>query len=162
MDVDPAVFLPDALVMGISEIDGQHGTLFAQLEDIKAVCLEKNYLPPPLGKALQATLEEHFATEQRYAEAAGIYFAEHGRAHQKMLAAIDKAVASVNDGSQDIFSVLRFVEYWFERHISEYDLPLGQRVLETTMPEAERSSTRGYSVPAPHASAASERSLRQF
>lgn len=137
MDADPAVFLPAALVMGISEIDEQHGTLFAQLEDIKAVCLEKNALPPALGKALQATLAEHFATEKRYAEAAGIYFSEHGRAHQMMLAAITKAIASVNEGSQDVFSVLRFVEYWFERHISEYDLPLGQRVLEATMPRRD-------------------------
>lgn len=142
MEVDPTGYLPASLVLGISDIDEQHGMLFAQFQEIKRACLEKNCLPPALGKALLASLAEHFATEQRFAEAAGIYFHEHARAHQRALAGLSKAFASVTEGTQDVFGVLRFIEYWFERHITEFDLPLGQRILEATLLRSERKSQR--------------------
>jgi hypothetical protein len=42
-----------------------------------------------------------------------------------MVAAIEKGLTEVIEGKQDVFSVLRYVDYWFERHIVEEDRPLG-------------------------------------
>lgn len=128
MPADPSIFLPVALVLEVPEIDDQHRALFAQLEEIKAICVEVNYLPVAHAEKLVQDLKVHFATEERLAIAVGYDFAEHARKHEKMLSAIYKGMDKVSNGSKDVFGVLRYVEYWFERHIAEEDKPLGIRL----------------------------------
>lgn len=82
----------------------------------------------PVGhiEALLDELRVHFATEQHFAESRGMDFSKHAERHREMLLAVTKALADVLDGQADIFGVLRYVEYWFERHIALEDRPLGR------------------------------------
>lgn len=117
-------FLPDALHLSVSEIDTQHGALFSLLADIKENCLASNQLPPECASELLNALHDHFRTEEELASLAGYDFSEHATKHVKMVSAIEKALAEVVNGTQDAFSLLRYVEYWFERHIAEEDRSL--------------------------------------
>ncbi len=118
-------FLPEALVLSVKEIDGQHEALFALLEEIKVTCIASNELPMARARELINFLHEHFRTEEDLAAHAGYDFSAHARKHLKMVAAIEKGLTEVIEGKQDVFSVLRYVDYWFERHIVEEDRPLG-------------------------------------
>ena len=117
-------FLPDALHLSVDEIDTQHGALFSLLSDIKENCLASNELPVERASELVKALHEHFRTEEKLASIAGYDFSEHAIKHVKMVSAIEKGLAEVISGTQDAFSLLRYVEYWFERHIAEEDRPL--------------------------------------
>lgn len=128
MAADASMFLPEALVLKVPELDCQHQALFAQLEEIKAICVEENYLPLVLADALLLALQDHFNTEERLALAAGYDFEEHALKHEKMLAAIRRGVSKVSEGTKDVFGLLRYVEYWFERHIAVDDKALGARL----------------------------------
>ncbi len=128
---DTSAFLPEALILHVQEIDSQHEALFAQLEQIKVTCIEENHLPVAQADELLLALQAHFATEERLALDVGYDFSEHAIKHETMLAAIHKGVAKVREGSKDVFSVLRYVEYWFERHISEEDKALAAKLLSS-------------------------------
>ena len=125
--VAPA-FLPEALHIDVPEIDNQHAALFARLANLKALCIAANALPVVEAEALMLALREHCATEERLATAAGLDFSLHAVKHGKMLKSIAKTLADVQAGKMDVFSLIRFVEYWFERHISEEDKSLGRHL----------------------------------
>jgi len=129
MAADASIFLPEELVLEVSEIDAQHQALFAQLEEINTICVEENHLPLDRAEALLMALQEHFNTEERLAFAVGHDFAEHALKHEKMMAVIRNGIAKVNAGTKDVFGLLRYVEYWFERHIAEEDKALGVKLL---------------------------------
>lgn len=128
MNAEAAVFLPNSLRVNVEEIDAQHAGLFARLTALKELCVDSNELPGAEAEALFDALRQHFATEQRLAGECGLNFAAHARKHDKMLAGIAKAIAEVGEGKMDVFSVLRYIEYWFERHISEEDQVLGNNL----------------------------------
>lgn len=128
-------FLPRALVLDLPEIDAQHEALFAQLAAIKEHCLETNRLLPEQVDDLLEQLSEHFATEERLAFEALHYFAEHSKKHEKMLNALTKAFDEVRSETRDVFSLLRYIDYWFERHIAEEDRHLAARVQSSSAGE---------------------------
>jgi hemerythrin-like metal-binding protein len=128
MGLEYSFFLPDGLLLGVPEIDEQHRALFAQLDEIKAACVEKNHLPTALSEQLLLALREHFRTEECLAQSAGCDFAEHLQSHEEILIAIEKGLADAGSGTKDVFGVLRFLEYWFERHITEKDIALGRNL----------------------------------
>lgn len=121
-----ANFLPDSLILGVPEIDAQHQELFAKLAEIKAACIAENCLPEASAEALLGFLEEHFATEERIAKTVAYDFSKHAAKHEVMITAIRLGVAKVKVGKKDVFGLLKFVEYWFERHIAEEDLLLSK------------------------------------
>ena len=123
---DTAYFLPGSLVLAVPEIDEQHRELFAKLTEIKIICIEENCLPDASAEALLDFLQLHFATEERLAKAAGYDFSKHAAKHEIMITAIRQGIAKVRLGKKDVFGLLKFVEYWFERHIREEDLPLSK------------------------------------
>lgn len=123
---DTAYFLPDSLILAVPEIDDQHRELFAKLAEIKAICIEENCLPEASAEALLDFLQVHFATEERLAKAAGFDFSKHAAKHEIMISAIRQGIAKVKIGKKDVFGLLKFVEYWFERHIAEEDLLLSK------------------------------------
>lgn len=125
MKDDSRQFLPTALHIGVPEIDAQHASLFRHLAQLKSLLLDDPALPVDHIEALLDELRVHFTTEQHFAESRGIDFSKHAERHREMLAAVSKALADVLDGQTDIFGVLRYVEYWFERHIAQEDRPLG-------------------------------------
>lgn len=118
-------FLPKELVIGVAEIDDQHEALFAQLIFLKELCLETKHLPLEQAEGLLAALREHYATEERLAAENGIDFSAHAREHELMLRAVGKTLMEVVEGRANIFSLLRYLDYWFERHIAEEDKLLG-------------------------------------
>lgn len=128
MDHESAAFLPEALILDIDEIDDQHAGLFARLAHLKEHCIAANGLPPGEGCALLEALRDHCATEERLAAEAGLDFAEHATKHQAMLRCIGHAIEQVLIGKNDAFSLIRYLEYWFERHIHDEDVPFGERL----------------------------------
>lgn len=125
MNAENANFLPVELMIEVDEVDDQHAELFARLAHLKDLCIEKNGLPVKEADELFAALCLHCDTEERLANEAGIDFAMHAFKHQKMLRGIYRTLQEVREGRMDVFSLIRFIEYWFERHIIEDDKPLG-------------------------------------
>jgi len=118
-------FLPTPLLIGIPEVDAQHDDLFRRLVVLKGICLSEGRLPQAEADALLAALAVHYATEEQVAAAIGMDFAGHARAHREMLQMLTKSLNEVVDGRADVFSTLRYIEYWFERHIAQEDVHLG-------------------------------------
>ncbi len=120
-------FLPEELQIGVAEIDGQHDALFGMVLELKANCLGSQYIPEASADGLLKALSDHYATEERHASALGMDFSGHAREHESMLRAVSHALAEAASGRADVFGVLRYVEYWFERHIATEDFKLGVR-----------------------------------
>lgn len=119
-------FLPGPLRIGITEIDAEHDLLFRQLVVLKGLCLRDGCMPVAESDGLLVALSEHYATEERLAEEAGLDFAEHARAHREMLELVSRAFQDLAQKRGDVFGTLRYVEYWFERHIVQEDMCLGR------------------------------------
>lgn len=126
-----SMLLPRELLVDVPVIDRQHDELFTQFEALKAVCLERNALPVGEAEALLEALAVHFATEEKFALDAGIDFGRHGEKHRKMLAGVRKMLDGVVAGDLDAFSLIRYLDYWFERHIREEDKALGRNLQHT-------------------------------
>jgi hemerythrin-like metal-binding protein len=142
MNEDALRFLPLSLHIGIEEIDAQHAELFGHLVRLKRLCLNINRLPANEADALIARLRKHFATEAHYAAEAGIDFAAHTLRHQTMLEQVSKALKGASAANADVFGVLRYVEYWFERHIAHEDQELADAL-------ALRPNRRSFTEPPP-------------
>ncbi len=119
-------YLPTTLVVDVHEIDQQHANLFEQLTALKSACVEHNAYMPQEAEALFLTLVEHCQTEERLAQAAGLDFRRHGEKHRAMLHGIRKRLDDMERPEADVFGLIRYVEYWFERHITEEDKGLGE------------------------------------
>lgn len=128
MKGETAAFLPESLFVDVEQLDEQHAGLFSRLAGLKMLCIETNEFPAEESAALLQALREHCATEERLAGESGLDFAAHAGKHAKMLAAIDKAVQEIHEHKIDVFSVLRYIEYWFERHIAEEDRNLARKL----------------------------------
>lgn len=138
MNADHAVFLPDALLINVPEVDEQHAGLFANLAHLKDRCVELNCLPAEDAAKLLEILRVHCATEEALAREAGLEFSVHAAKHQQMLKGIAKTIEEVHEGHTDAFSLIRYLEYWFERHIREEDIGFGQCLQDSGAPMAER------------------------
>lgn len=121
-------FLPTELLIGVPEIDAEHEALFARLASLKAFCLENKQLPMAQADGLLTAMREHYLTEERLASGKMMDFSEHARQHQVVLLAVTKTLNEVVEGRANVFSLLRYLEYWFERHIAEEDMLLGLRL----------------------------------
>lgn len=148
MNTETAFFLPDLLVVDVEEIDEQHAELFAHLAQLKDLCIESNCLPAAEADALLQSLSIHCDTEEKLAVAAGLDFTNHSIKHQKMLKGISHTLDEVRAGRTDVFSLIRFIEYWFERHIIDEDKALGVHLNESSLNEfltdfSERSPALG-------------------
>jgi len=130
MSEDTLRFLPVSLHLGIEEIDAQHAELFGHLVRLKRLCLNINRLPANEADALIARLRKHFSTEAHYAAEAGVDFATHATRHQTMLDQVTKALKGASAANTDVFGVLRYVEYWFERHIAHEDQELADKLAQ--------------------------------
>ncbi len=128
MDAAQSVFLPSVLCVDVDEIDDQHAALFQRLAMLKEACFAANAVSDAEAHALIDALQKHFMTEARLAKAAGMSFTEHAIKHQKMLRGITRMMDQVRAGENDIFSLIKFIEYWFERHIVEEDKSLGHNL----------------------------------
>ena len=122
--------LPELLILGVPHVDAQHESIFCCIENLKFQCIESNELPLSLVNALLDDLREHFHTEEVIAHSARIDFAEHADMHRRALDKLNEWSDHVISGEQDIYSFLRYLEIWFERHIREEDLPFAKQLHE--------------------------------
>lgn len=122
--------LPELLILGVPHVDAQHESLFCCIENLKFQCLESNELHQTLFQALLDDLREHFHTEEVIAQTAGIDFVEHTEMHRHTLNTLNAWGDLVSSGQRDIFSFLRYLEAWFERHIREEDQPFAKQLHE--------------------------------
>lgn len=121
MGIERTGLLPVALQVGFAEFDGQHEDIFCRLEQLKAACFGNDDLPVEDFKALLDSIALHFASEERSAAQAGIEFSEHTKVHRENLQSMRDALDVVLGGVSGSYSFLRFAEFWFERHIVQYD-----------------------------------------
>lgn len=126
MNEETLCFLPAGLLLGIEEIDRQHAELFRGMAQLKESFLNEGRLLPAEADGLIQALREHYATEEQLAEAVGMDFTEHAEGHRNMLQMISKALSEGVEGRADVSGTLRYIEYWFERHIAQDDKPLGE------------------------------------
>ena len=119
--------LPAELVTGLPDIDAQHEAIFGRLVAIKDLCLNHRHLPGSEAEALLQALREHYEAEEKLAAAMGRDFSEHARQHEIMLLAAGKTLKEVVEGRANVFALLRYLDYWFERHIADDDALLALR-----------------------------------
>jgi hemerythrin-like metal-binding protein len=124
-------FLSEDLILDVDVIDCQHNELFGRLDALKALCVERNALPEVEAEALLNALVAHFSAEEKLARAAGLDFRAHGEKHQRMLEGIQKMLFEVVSGCMDVFTLLRYIDYWFERHIVYEDKLLALNLQQT-------------------------------
>ena len=117
-------FLPCTLVVDVEDMDRQHADLFACLERVKARCIECNASCLDELELLYRWLGSHCQSEERLARQISFDFSDHARKHGEMLRGIRRMLDEVSSGKRDVFSLLRYVDYWFERHIEQEDKPL--------------------------------------
>lgn len=125
MATETSIFLPDTLIINVPEIDEQHADLFARVFHLKERSIQSNKFPISDAEALIEALRVHFETEERLAGVANFYFSAHADGHQEMLNRVVTAINTVREGKIDAFSLIRYLDYWFERHIHQEDIVLG-------------------------------------
>lgn len=130
MEISSRGLLPELLILGIPEVDAQHEDIFYRIENLKFLCLEQNELPQAVVVDLLDYLREHFETEERIALATGIEFSEHAKMHGQTLTTLTGWATVVFTGQRDVFSFLRYLEVWFERHIRDEDQPFAAQLLD--------------------------------
>lgn len=118
--------LPQNLRINIPEIDSEHDALFAFLEGFKEYCFELSPMPQDKRNALYELLVSHFKTEERLAIAASLDFTGHEEAHEKMLETVSQTLKQMASKNSDLYSLIRYIDYWFEIHILRYDLTLAK------------------------------------
>lgn len=130
MEITSRGLLPELLILGIPQVDAQHEGIFYRIENLKFLCLESSDLPQAAIEELLAYLREHFLTEEDIAQTAQLEFSQHAEIHRETLATLAKSAELVLSGRRDVFSLLRYLEFWFERHIREEDQPFATSVLD--------------------------------
>ena len=126
MSVRQYSMLPQNLQVNIPEIDVEHDELFVFLEGFKEYCFEQSPIPQEKRTALYRLLVSHFKTEERLAASASIDFSGHEDAHEKMLETVSQTLGQMASNNSDLYSLIRYISYWFEIHILRYDLTLAK------------------------------------
>ncbi len=121
-------FLPAALMTGEAELDAQHDGIFSRIDHLKKLSFQSDTLPAAEVRELIDFLANHFATEERLAQGAKIEFFLHGQEHVRNLRLLDKAVNELENGKLDRHTFLRYLEYWFEQHIADFDKRFAARL----------------------------------
>lgn len=123
MEITVPRLLPAALVIDIPEVDEQHQEIFTRIELLKVACVDGGYAGISAFDDLLVFIAHHFTTEEHIAAQAGLEFSRHTKAHHDNLYVLSKALDEVRRGASDVYSFLRYLEFWFERHILEEDKP---------------------------------------
>lgn len=142
--------LPIELLIEHDGIDRQHEEIFGRIEAIKEAALDMEALPGSTITELASCFADHFATEERLAREAGIEMSRHAREHVDALRVLTRARADLEGRRLDTRTFLRYLEYWFEHHINQYDKPLGHRLSQYGKPAGIRpAACSGGNFPLP-------------
>lgn len=115
--------LPDDYFVDYCEIDKQHTEIYAQLAALSAEYLDSGELPVIGFQHLLQLIEQHFAAEEALAAQAAIPFAEHTKVHHDNLQQMRDTFDIVQNGLSDPVAFIRYVDFWFLRHIVLFDKP---------------------------------------
>lgn len=138
MNEETLRFLPTGLLIGVENIDLQHAALFHRMILLKESFLDNGRLLASEAEAMIQALREHYATEEQLAGEIGMDFSAHTAGHRDMLQMISKALNDGVEGRADVTGTLRYIEYWFERHIAQDDKPLGECVRRQAIRSGEK------------------------
>lgn len=120
--------LPIELRVGNTMLDAQHDKLFCRIEALKTAAFAENGISIIALRECATAFAIHFADEESLAKSAEIEFLVHRNEHTKALRLFDKAIREIERGKLDQHSFLRYIEYWFEHHITEHDKRLSLRL----------------------------------
>lgn len=120
--------LPEEMMTDHLEMDIQHEEVFARIEFLRSGDMEADGRFIGHLSSLLDYLAEHFAMEEQLAAAAGLEFSGHAKTHAQNLRLLHKGMDEVKRGSMEPRSFLRFLDYWFEHHINEFDKPFARRL----------------------------------
>jgi hemerythrin-like metal-binding protein len=124
--------LPDEMLTDYEGIDVEHEEIFSRITALRSAGPEAG--SGFIGELtdLVRYLADHFAMEERLAAEAGFDIAAHARSHAENLHLFNKALSEAgNSGMQanmQAYALLRYIEYWFEHHINEFDKSLARRL----------------------------------
>lgn len=121
--------LPEEMLTDHLGMDIQHEEIFARIEALRNGDMEVDGHFIEQLSSLLDYLAGHFATEAQLAVAAGLEFSGHAKTHAQNLRLLRKGMDEVKRGSIESRSFLRFLDYWFEHHINEFDKPFARRLL---------------------------------
>jgi len=122
--------LPLELRVGEPVLDLQHDELFRRIAELRKAAFGSGKIAPETLRDFAASFAAHFTDEEALADAANVEFLVHKQEHHKVLRVLDKAIAEIEHGRLDRHSFLRYIEYWFEHHIKEFDMRLAARLTE--------------------------------
>ncbi len=127
------------LEKGIATMDAVHRE-FVEWVD-RALKAADNELPEVLA-ALVGHTREHFAREDRWMEECGFPpIMIHRGEHQRVLGALEQALARARAGDQGpARQLIEQLPAWFEQHAATMDNALAMHMRRTGHPEAETSS----------------------
>lgn len=120
--------LPEEMLTDHLGMDIQHEEIFSRIESLRNADMEGGSRVIDDLSALLAFLTEHFAMEEELAAAAGLEFSVHTKSHAQNLRLFNKAMDEVKRGVMESRSFLRYLDYWFEHHINEFDRPFARRL----------------------------------
>lgn len=123
--------LPEDLLTGVDLMDSQHAALFNLIVNVRSGMAERGLMDDSVrGQLFQLGVEivSHFSTEETLAGDAGIAFASHRREHQRLVETFERNLAELLQGRMDSLGFLHFVDYWFENHIRQMDIPFGMSI----------------------------------
>lgn len=126
------LMLPQNLLTNISVVDSEHNELFVFLEGFKEYCFGAQDIPQSKRDTLYQMLVSHFETESQLAHAAGVDFSYHETAHLKVLDVVSKTLNQMSSNNSDLYSLIRYIGYWFEQHILDFDLRFALNVTQSS------------------------------
>ncbi len=131
--------LPEGMLTENTGIDSQHEEIFSRIQSLQHEDLEaSDRFVGRMGDLLNY-LAEHFVMEERLAAEADIVFLVHGQSHARNLRLLNKAMEEVKSGRMEPRVFLRYIDYWFEQHINEFDKPFA-RALQARSDRAQDSA----------------------
>ena len=123
MTSDHSVSLSAEYLVDYRAIDKQHAEIYALLASISDEYQKAGKLPVKRIQRLLVLIGHHFATEEQLAKKAGLPFAEHAKVHNDNLQQMRDSLDLVTGGLSDTAAFLSYVDFWFMRHILQFDKP---------------------------------------
>ena len=123
MTSNPSASLSAEYLVGHSMIDQQHAEIHSLLSSVRGEYQKTGKLHTQRVQRLLVLIGQHFATEEQLAKKAALPFAEHAKVHNDNLQQMRDSFDLVAEGLSDTNAFLRYVDFWFMRHILQFDKP---------------------------------------
>ena len=123
MTSNPPASLSAEYLVDHPMIDRQHAEIHSLLSSVTDEYLKTGKLHSQRVQRLLVLIGQHFATEEQLAKKAALPFTEHAKVHNDNLQQMRDSFDLVAEGLSDTTAFLRYVDFWFMRHILQFDKP---------------------------------------